>query len=141
MFEGSFLIHRFAYNKSRLRLRLADSLVYRCIRYLSFLNCCYSVLCTEFVEMTEQKNANVPPTPLLSDRILEILTPPLGLDVMRKNFRFTYNTIFFIFQLALHFINSAYTCCKNENDLFKIMEVMCINALAIPVSHHIQIHQ
>lgn len=87
-------------------------------------------------KMCEQRKSEDSPLEkfLLSSKLIRILTYPVGLNVLQEDFRITPKTWILFVHISILYVSSVYTGIKYKDDICKVLEMLCINGLAIPVS-------
>lgn len=68
-----------------------------------------------------------------SSRIVHTLVDPIGLDLLREDYRITYKVGIVFALVIIYFVCAGYTCHLYRNNAFQMLEVICMNGLAIPV--------
>lgn len=69
-------------------------------------------------------------------RFIEICTYPIGLEVLNPNWRFSIRTWITIVSGFLYYSSAGYTVWFMRDDILAVLEVICMNGLAIPVRNY-----
>lgn len=69
-----------------------------------------------------------------TNRLVTLLAGPLGLDLLRRDFHLTYRAFIIISLATIYYVCFFYTCYLYQHNILKMLEAICINGLAVPVS-------
>lgn len=70
----------------------------------------------------------------ISATVIRYLAGPLGMNWLLPDFRFTWNLFSLYAATVLYYICEFSTGYKLREDPFVILEIICLNGLAVPVS-------
>lgn len=66
-------------------------------------------------------------------RFIDLTTYPIGLEFLNDDYRISIRTKLMIFVIGFYFFNAAYTIWYLSDDILAVLEVLCMNGLAVPV--------